>query len=573
MSVAHAPVAERKAQASVSPTLGADAIIIGALAALATAWPLLYAILRQGPKVLIRCLTGDSYHYLAIARKALDAHSYTYDGVHVTNGFHPLWEWILRGLFTALQLRSHESEAIAAIAAALVATTLGAALAAAAIVRLTGHKALGLLVVPGVYYLVAGVHVHNLWLWASMDGMESALSILFGGLFFLLLSFFIGASAPSGFDLLRFAKASRWVLPLIVLSRLDDIFLLPGLWAAILLFEPERRRQFRAILTVSLPTIVAALAYMLYNKVTVGAAMPLSGGTKSGFAGPVFTYLAAGLHLPMILDLKQALTHTPYNPEAIWTNSFRFVEVLYPLVAAAFGAAVLWRYRRRAADSLVWFALCVYVLIKMGYNLLMVHPWHQADWYYALIMLSLSIMAAQAIAGAWTRLETLPLARTGTVTIYCMLLLLASSQYYVSIAFQSPKEPAQLFWAHQQKIRAELVQHGVTGILNDDDGITAFLMDMPNLHGFAFATDVEAQKAHQAGRMLSLAYSRGINSIAGAGYLSAETAPETDSEIHTYLQNSLAWETMKGEANNFEFSLAYWDPELKMPFFTFRPRP
>src|ERR1700761_3026745 len=44
--------------------------ITASLAGLSIAWPLLCVALLHGPKTIIRSLTGDSYHYLAIARKA-----------------------------------------------------------------------------------------------------------------------------------------------------------------------------------------------------------------------------------------------------------------------------------------------------------------------------------------------------------------------------------------------------------------------------------------------------------------------------------------------------------------------
>ena len=102
--------------------------------------------------------------------------------------------------------------------------------------------------------------------------------------------------------------------------------------------------------------------------------------------------------------------------------------------------------------------------------------------------------------------------------------------------------------------------------------ITAFLLDFPNMHGFAFATDVEAQRAYKDGRMLSLAYSRGINAISRQGYLAAANAPHSDLEIRESLRKSLAGQIMRSEMDQFDFSLAYYDPVLKLPFILFRPK-
>jgi hypothetical protein len=546
--------------------------LVAALVGLSVAWPLLYAGLFFGPAIIIRSLTGDSYHYLAIARKAHISHIFTYDGVHVTNGFHPLWQYTIRGMFSILHLQSQESQAIAVMLLALSAVTLGIILASAAVIRMTNKYFLGLLLVPGLYYIVIGVHVKNLSIWAALDGMESAFSVLFGGIFFFVLSQFTGTAAKRKFEPIAAYRALGLVLPFLILSRLDDFFILPAFLVALFLFETSISKRITAGLWIVGPSTIAILCYLLYNKITVGAAMPLSGGTKSGFVGFLSAYLTTAVHFPPILDLKAYLTKKASEGPVVFSNSFRFVEVTYPFLAAAFGALAIWKYRRKHAESSVLFAICLYILFKTGYNFLNVHPWHQAGWYYVFITICLSVLGALALRKPWGELDTVPIAKYGIVTIYVMMMLFSASQYYASIVYPSPGGNVPQFWARRDELGKELRADGVTGIINVDDGITAFLLDFPNMHGFAFATDVEAQRAHKAGRMLSLAYSRGINTIAGFGYMSTDNPPKTDAEIRQYLRTSLGWETMSSEMDQFDFSLAYYDPVLKWPFISFKPK-
>ena len=73
--------------------------------------------------------------------------------------------------------------------------------------------------------------------------------------------------------------------------------------------------------------------------------------------------------------------------------------------------------------------------------------------------------------------------------------------------------------------------------------------------------------------MLTLALSRGINTITGFEYLPPmNTLPQSESELTEYLKNSLAWDTMFGEADRFKFTLIYYDPDIKIPFISFQPR-
>ena len=538
------------------------------------AWAPLWAMLRDGPSVIIRQLTGDSYHYLTIARKAQLSHIYTYDGVHVTNGFHPLWEYFLRAMFYVLNLQTHDAQAIAAMTAALIATTLGIILAGKAVIRLTNRYFLALLLVPGLFYMVIGVHVRTLSMWSALDGMESAFSLLFGGLFFYVLSLYTGSSANKPYDQVSACRALGLVLPFVILSRLDDFFILPAFLVALFFFETSVRKRIIAGIWIAGPSAFAILCYLIYHKVTAGSGMPLSGATKSGFVGSLSAYLTSVIHFPPILDLKSLLTRKAANGPDIFANGFRLVEVVYPALVAGFGAWAVWTYRRRQSVSAIWFGICLYIIFKMSYNFLFVHPWHQAEWYYIFTALCLSVLGILALQEPWKRLDTIPIAKYGIVSMYVMLLMLSASQFYANLVYQSPDEVAAQFWKRHDDIRSQLAAHGVRGIVNVDDGITAFLLDFPSMHGFAFATDVEAQRAYRTGRMLSLAYSRGINTVAGLGYLTADHAPQSDADIRKFLSNNtLSAQIMNSEMDQFEFSLAYYDPVLKMPFISFKPKP
>jgi len=536
------------------------------------AWAPVCVMLRYGAAAIIRLLTGDSYHYLAIARKAQLSHIYTYDGVHVTNGFHPMWEYFLRGMFSVLHLQNPQAQAIAAMTAALIAATLGIILASAAVIRLTNRYFLALLLVPGLFYLIVGVHTRTLAMWSALDGMESGFSLLFGGLFFYVLSIYIGSSAKKPYDQISACRAIGLALPLVIFSRLDDFFILPALVLALVLFEKSTKKRIMSGIWIVGPSAVVILCYLIYNKITVGAAMPLSGGTKSGFVGFLSAYLTVAIHFPPIMGLKYLLTGKMSNGPEIFANSFRVVEIVYPTLLAGLGAWAIWTYRRQS-ESAILFGICLYVIFKMSYNFLGVHPWHQAEWYYAFIALCLSVLGAMALQKPWEKLDTIPIARYGIVAIYIMVMMLSASQCYANLAYHSPDDVADQFWKRHEEIRSQLVAHGVRGILNVDDGITAFLLDLPSMHGFAFATDVGAQRAYRTGRMLSLAYLRGINTIAGLGYMSSDHPLQSDADIRQYLSgNPLSAEIMRAEMDRFEFSLAYYDAALKMPFISFKPK-
>jgi hypothetical protein len=545
---------------------------VALLTGLAFAWPLLYAAAAHGPEIIIRSIGGDTYHYLAIARKALESHIYTYDGVHVTNGFHPLWEYTIRGVFSLLHLQTHESQAITLMLMSLSASTVGIVLAAVAIIRFTNRYFLALLLVPGLFYLAFGVHVSSNWIWWVLDGMESSFSLLFGSIFFFVLSFYMGVASGKKFDLLPACRALGLVLPFLILSRLDDVFIIPAFLIAILLTDKAMREKVAAGSWIAVPSACCILCYLVYNKITAGAAMPLSGGTKAGFVGFVSAYLTVATHFPPIFDLKTLITKIPIDGQLVYSNAYRQIEVFYPIVIACFGALAVWKYKRNQPEFPVLFALCLYIPFKMGYNFLEVDLWNQDVWYFQFPLLILSVLGALSLQKAWALLDRVPIAKYGIVTLYVMVMMLSASQYYASIAYRSPDNITIQFWNRKDEIRRQLIDHGVTGILNFDDGVTVFLLDLPSMHGFAFATDVAAQRAFRDGHMLSLASSRGINTLAGIGYLSTDKAPSTQADIQKFISHRLIAKVIRGDVNNFDFSLAYYDPALKMAFISFRPK-
>lgn len=66
---------------------------LAALAALVAA-----CLMLPIPNLLARLAPDDGFYYLEIARNASRLGRVTFDGINWTNGFHPLWGWLLMGL-------------------------------------------------------------------------------------------------------------------------------------------------------------------------------------------------------------------------------------------------------------------------------------------------------------------------------------------------------------------------------------------------------------------------------------------------------------------------------------------
>jgi len=56
--------------------------------------------LCTGPEeTLAFLLYDDAYYYFGVARNLAAGHGSTFDGIHSTNGYHPLWCWLLVPVF------------------------------------------------------------------------------------------------------------------------------------------------------------------------------------------------------------------------------------------------------------------------------------------------------------------------------------------------------------------------------------------------------------------------------------------------------------------------------------------
>jgi hypothetical protein len=64
---------------------------IGLIVVITTGWGAFFLHDRQ----LISRFTDDTFYYLQVARHVAEGDGFTFDGLHGTNGFQPLWQFLL----------------------------------------------------------------------------------------------------------------------------------------------------------------------------------------------------------------------------------------------------------------------------------------------------------------------------------------------------------------------------------------------------------------------------------------------------------------------------------------------
>lgn len=368
---------------------------LGFTAFMLAAYPFLVSFHFEGPRTCFSWFAADAFFYLTVAKRTAWEPLFSFDGLHATNGFHPLWQVYLKAAFSALPsvfgsgkaqlLLTHATGALCVAASAVYLTLFGA--------RLTRNAALALLAaVPGfTYFLAALIDRDYGSLWSFANGMESPFSLLLFGLLLASLS-------------KRRLFVSQRVLPcvlagallsLLVLTRLDDVFLVPALLVPLFWRSGLSGRSFlRALALAGIPALVV-LAYMGLNLAYAGSALPVSGQLKGG--------LAPGTNLSRAVELFAPFGGEPGAPWRGWgAQSWRALFNAGPVVVAFLFLSRAVRTPRRERGkpgnlTAILTGLSVYVLLKGLYNFVFVASWHQGHWYFPLSIATANLLIAAAL--------------------------------------------------------------------------------------------------------------------------------------------------------------------------------
>lgn len=524
--------------------------------------PPVIVALSHGTAAPFWFLAGDSYLYLGIAQNS-QGMVFSFDGERATNGFHPLWQVVVRLLVTLWADPLAQVNAVFWLAVALVLS--GALMLGLAIRRLTGSWLLAALSAPGVYFLLFGQGLQHLGPWAFIDGMEGALAWAIGGAVALWLA--RGGSA-AGLGML---------LALLVLTRLDEVFGVAATAMAVLLWPgtPVLTRLRRAA-AIAVPAGAALALYFTWSLSTTGLLMPVSGAAKGegGLLGNAWVTLAT-FFAPLI-DLRIALTGYDPDRAVLLGGAFRVVQLLMPAALAAILVVVILRHFRRAPWAAVVVGLGLGVMAKAGYHFTLVNFWHQAGWYFAFAVIWLTLAAAlvlgpglQALA---RRAPLAPAALGGLLGVFGLLHgSLHGSRHLTEPLFAQHLQ----FWQDRAGTQAALTAAVPQArVLEFGDGFLNFALQVPVRHGFVFAGDAQSLDALRAGGLLRDAYADGYRLLSSYEYLGVPPGAEAwhSDEIRAFLAASVLDPRVKAELDLFDFAMVHVHRPSNVPFIELRLR-
>jgi hypothetical protein len=423
--------------------------------------------------------------------------------------------------------------------------------------------------------------------------MESPFSILFFGLLLYLLVVKRTLLPPSFTAII----IPILITTLMIFSRLDDVFFLVPFLMLILLFSNSKRNAFLRLAISAGAPFFAISAYLLYNYSYAGSALPVSGAIKQG----------NWLFVNLISFFSPFIPAGLINFNPIWSDtSMRALQMCIPALFAfiwLFNLArkdfaqssismnsnsdhLSWRklfsllrqtdseqrenYLKDYYDQIILAALALYVLLKGTYNFIFVYLTGQGHWYYPVSIMIFNLLFAILISSLFR--EHLAKGKgiiLGTISI-ALALMIANSFIHHKI-FYNYNTAYYKFWTNRETINEDLIALDPNiKIVEYDDGIMAYSIDIPTMSGLGFTLDREGYKAQYTGHLLELAYNRGFHVIGAMSYINFPLNIENDSDKLREALRKMPGITLEN-LDQWEFKILYKDPVSTSMFILFEP--
>jgi hypothetical protein len=222
------------------------------------------AAMTDAHALILKSIPDDGYYYFQIARNFASGAGISSDGIAPTNGFHPLWLFVITPLWLVF-------DSYRAINAALIVASLFDLLAALLLYRVANR----LTARPEVATLAMALYFLNPFtLTLALNGLETAINM---AMIALVAERFL-ALADHPRLTLRHLTLLGLAFGLAILARTDNVFLLVGVATMLLLRRdlPWRTRVSSIVCIGSLAGLITA-PWFIWNYLTFGSFMQVSG--------------------------------------------------------------------------------------------------------------------------------------------------------------------------------------------------------------------------------------------------------------------------------------------------------
>lgn len=505
--------------------------VVVALTVLLFAAPVLVDLLVSDRSRKFGYLAADGFYYLTVARNIVEHGLVSFDQTFPTNGFHPLWQFTLAGLYgMAHGLGAGGAGVISlTIVVNVVLIALGIYGCGHALREPGGRLSPLFLTLPVGGY---GVLASSMWLavgsdlprhnrvegsmplfgtlWSYVNGMETALLLALLG---AVAAVFVRAEPG--------ARSDGWALGLgallgaFTLARLDHIFFAAAILAVIAVEGLAKPRGLRPFWLAAFAFALPVGAYVATNWVFFDSLIPVSGMQKSTF--PV----------PQRGNFRLALALLSGDHPQWMVVAIRLTLMLVPVCFATFYLPVLFRLSRgsrglriRLRELLTRFdvflgALALGTILLGVHNFLFVYAFFQWHWYYPVSTVFVGLFVIRTLDRAmYRRLQ-------GRVRIvgWMAAITVVSVFYFVHLHRHTDRNTryADFYYEEAPRLRSHYAAQPPR-LLSFDDGIIAFATGFPTMSGLGLNLDPEAAQAFARRQLLDLALARGHDRITSMAY-------------------------------------------------------
>ena len=216
-------------------------------------------------------MADDAYYYFQVARHVAAGQGSTFDGTHVSNGYHPLWLLFTAGIF---RLTGGAGD----LPLMIIHGLQFAMLIASAVLLYRALRSIDRLAAAFTVALFLASNASRNYLF---NGMESSLA-------FLVICVLLWIATDRGVrfmvpDTGRYALLMFGLFAVLFLTRLETgLFAALWLGGALVLDRVDRTGHRGRILLIALGLAAVAAAYFAVNLQLVGVPMPISGYVKAG---------------------------------------------------------------------------------------------------------------------------------------------------------------------------------------------------------------------------------------------------------------------------------------------------
>ncbi len=532
----------------------------------------------------------DTFYYLTVARNIGLWGRFSFDGEHLSNGYHPLWQ-ILTALPYALHLPRANSPWVLAylVGMTLAAQSLALSFLARVFRRTDGTLSWLFVFMPAGMYALC---VSPIWLsltakqladqnpsegaqpvygtlWSYINGMETSLVLLFFSIVLWLAMRARTLDRPIWFGLavagLAFARLDHALIGLPILAGISLGHIR----------QPGTRRQrlvppITALLAFALPIVV----YLVVNHVFVGSALPISGKLKSSF--PFVTTESFNF-------LVRFINRIIKRERDYLDDQWRTLQLVIPVLFAILTPLVVARVRLRRGRMLITWAgpnprlggllllVAAGVLWLAAYDFFFVYFYGVGHWYVPVSTLFTSLVsfyAAERIRDAWKnwrarRIESpTPRPIRERFASYAIPVVAVVAAFFSFFPLHRSAN-YHLRYANFAIDEAPTVRNFFTGkgakLIDCDDGIVAWASEFPSMSGTGLGLDTEAARAkiNKPG-LLPLAMQRGYTLISALVYLDSKALRSDDpKDVLAWVAKTGAF-TQLGDVKNYDWSVAYW---------------